>query len=466
MKKLLYFIAYYCIFTLVVFSCSSESDLPGPVPGPDPKDDSTHKEEPDPPISYVFLVEATLSREGILDLPIMWHEDDSLFVTTTDKGKDINTGLHIESISDDKLTARFSTTLDFIPSEETKWQLSSYNPEIDYSSQDGTLDALVDYAVFSANAIGKNPVVEMQARLDVIRVELPNGVKTIECSDGFSTNIELKTLSEANDFVYIAMPDMCSYPILLTAKDESNTVFRCINLIEEKSDAPNRVLDVSIVERPILSASVKTPYGARLRGNFSGITRLGGNNYAVVSDLADNEGWFTFEIPVTDDGEIEYVSKLDFISSGNPCRDLEDITFNPSTNNIWLVAEDDNLITEHQPTGERSGNSLSTSMFTIKVANAGLESLTYNDVTKRYWTTTETGMKMDGGSADPYSKKVRKNKLRLQSYLEDGSVAGQWFYETDVLQKKTTGMAYAFGVSAMCALNDGRLLVMERETLV
>ena len=155
--------------------------------------------------------------------------------------------------------------------------------------------------------------------------------------------------------------------------------------------------------------------------------------------------------------------KNEFIGSGLPNRDLEGIAYNPSSKKMWIAGEQDNVISEHRLSGERTGRVLDTSMFEKACENAGLESLAYNDIAKQYWTTTEAGMRGDGAMATPLGTKRKYNKLRFQSYKADGTISLQFFYETDDYQKNEYGDQYSFGVSALSALDDGRLLVLERE---
>ena len=178
----------------------------------------------------------------------------------------------------------------------------------------------------------------------------------------------------------------------------------------------------------------------------------------IVNQLKD-----TFDIDITREGKISNVVKNEFIGSGLPNRDLEGIAYNPSSKKMWIAGEQDNVISEHRLSGERTGRVLDTSMFEKACENAGLESLAYNDIAKQYWTTTEAGMRGDGAMATPLGTKRKYNKLRFQSYKADGTISQQFFYETDDYQKNEYGDQYSFGVSALCALDDGRLLVLERE---
>lgn len=483
---------YLNILSLVLFlSCGADPDLPdSPDPYPvQPENRDTIPVDTIPVdtipvdtipnlISFLFRVEASITEleDCLLETEeselngstfLKWTEEDSILKVSFVLHDQLNIlALVQDSLSEDKKRAWFSTIIDFIPDDDMEWSFSMSAKKDDFGKQDGRLSTLSQYANLSGKAFGVAPLVTLSHDLKFLEVVLPASVRVIECQGSFSSVIYLDSRSKSNDKVYFAVPQLCTTPIAVSAKNESDIVFRSAYVGKAFDKKTSNITRVSLVERQTFNAVIKHPYKSRLRGNFSGITRIVENNYAVVSDATESEGWYNLEIPIDDSGEIEYVSQKDFVMSYEPQRDLEDIVYNSSTNRVLLVAEDDNLITEHEITGERTGLTLSTSMFAGISANFGLESLTYNNITKRYWTTTEGGLECDGGCASAYRKFHRKNKLRLQSYLEDGSIGGFWFYETDSLQKNIVGIAYAFGVSALCALNDGRLLVMERETLV
>ena len=58
--------------------------------------------------------------------------------------------------------------------------------------------------------------------------------------------------------------------------------------------------------------------------------------------------------------------------------------------------------------------------------------------------------------------------LRLQSFDIDGNPAGRFLYRTEepLVTDPSSAQAYVFGVPAMTALDDGRLIVLEREVYV
>lgn len=465
------------LFVALLASCREEVIEPDtpvtpnpPVPVvpvdtiPDPSvPEDTIPEIPDipDPIRYSFVLSATV------DEYMVWNVDDSLYVHSSLEDQEINFIMHIDSISDDRKSAWFCEILSFEPTDDMQWTIS--RPAIceDFSIQDGTEESLHKFIGLSDICYGKCPQINFCNNIHVLRLTLPDGIETVECVGGFETLLSLPIPSSVNDQVYLAMPDTCAVLPNLVLKKGDGRVARSRKI---KEDDLNRVIkaslvDISLVNHQKISVEAGTPYNAFLQGNFSGITWLGGNKYAIVddNDIAVGEGWYLFDIDISKDGKITNIEKNEFVGSGLPNRDLEGITYNPTSKRMLLSGEKDNVISEHRLSGERTGKFLNTTMFEAANENAGLEALTYNDITKQYWTTTEAGMPGDGGMAHPMRTKRKSNKLRLQSYQADGTLGNQFIYETDEYQKKEYGDSYSFGVSALSALDDGRLLVLERE---
>lgn len=83
--------------------------------------------------------------------------------------------------------------------------------------------------------------------------------------------------------------------------------------------------------------------------------------------------------------------------------------------------------------------------------NRGLEALAYNANTHLFWTTTESPLKED-------------SILRLQSFGDDLQPRESFSYRLDDPDSTFAGNR-VHGVSAMTALDDGSLLILEREAL-
>lgn len=183
-------------------------------------------------------------------------------------------------------------------------------------------------------------------------------------------------------------------------------------------------------------------------GNYSGITALGNNRYAVVSDKSETEGFFILHIE-TDSvkGCITSLENEGFQSSGLPNRDIEGICYRPTTNTVFISGEKDNEVYEYTLDGKRTGQRLEMpDIFKKAGHNYGLESLTYDRKRHLFYTTSERVLKGD-------------SLLRIQSFSDNLKPGFYYYYKPDEpISKK-----HFYGVSELCALEDGRLLVLERQ---
>ena len=203
-------------------------------------------------------------------------------------------------------------------------------------------------------------------------------------------------------------------------------------------------------------------------GNYSGITWLGGNEYAVVCDKARSDGFFIFHINIDPDtGVISHAYSNEFRSSEYANRDMEGITFFPRDTTIFISGEADNRIREYRlDTGKRTGRELNIpDSLQVSAPNYGFESLTYNDKQHHFWTVSERTLPIDGKPSTLKDK--HENVLRLLCFDDNLEMVGMYAYLMDAPNvSPSNGEGYCFGVSDMCALDDGRLLVMEPELFV
>lgn len=186
-------------------------------------------------------------------------------------------------------------------------------------------------------------------------------------------------------------------------------------------------------------------------GNYSGITPLGNDRYAVVNDKSAEDGFFVLRITIdSTKGRISALENEGFRSCGLPNRDVEGICYCPSTNTVFISGEQDNEVYEYALDGQRTGRRLDMPA-TFKQAsnNYGLESLTYDAKRHLFYTTSERPLQGD-------------SLLRIQSFDDNLKPQRFFYYRPDVpISRK-----YFQGVSALCALNDGRLLVLERQVRI
>ena len=195
-------------------------------------------------------------------------------------------------------------------------------------------------------------------------------------------------------------------------------------------------------------------------GQYSGITHVSEDTYAVVHDKAKGGGLFFFTVGFMPDGTIGPVTAFETDAGGASGRDNEDVVYVPETKTLFVSAEGDQSIREYTLDGKETGRKLRIPQELQKCApNAGFEALAYSD--KTFWTTTEAPL--------PGEKRPRMH--RLQSFKLKKLTAGKTcWYQTDEPsvspEEAASAQAYVFGISAMTALPDGRLVVMEREVYV
>lgn len=202
------------------------------------------------------------------------------------------------------------------------------------------------------------------------------------------------------------------------------------------------------------------------KGNYSGLTWLGGDHYAVVSDKASESGFFVFRIQIdTVSGDIKDIVNEGFRSSGEVNKDEEGIAFFPKDSTLWISREADNTVLEYGLNGKQTGRGLSIpSVFSTATPAYSFEALTYNAHTHRFWTTSESTLRPDGRQAD--AKNQVKNRLRFQSFDDSFVAKEQYAYLMDAPDNHSSAANYAMGVPAMAALDNGCLLILEREFLV
>lgn len=183
-------------------------------------------------------------------------------------------------------------------------------------------------------------------------------------------------------------------------------------------------------------------------GNYSGICPIGNNLYAVVNDKAATDGFHVFHIVIDHAvNRIVQISDMGYRSSGLPNRDMEGICYRPSTNTVFISGEQDNQVYEYTLEGQRTGRRLQMPDDIQKAeSNYGLEALTYDTHHRRFLTTTEHPL--------PGEK-----HLRILAFDDSLALQGYYLYQPDVPRRSYQ----THGVSAICALSDGRLFVMERQ---
>ena len=241
-------------------------------------------------------------------------------------------------------------------------------------------------------------------------------------------------------------------------------------------------------------------------GNYSGIAHLHDDIYAVVSDKSDSALYFNFRIQVNPKtGELEQVENLGFtertdgtLNDGKPWLGLEkgfdhEAIVKVSDSTLVIASEGYCRLKEYPI--------LPISADTAKVGyqqnlwesrwpssdfypNYNFESLAFDSIRQYLWTIPESTLRKDGQPATPQNGLA--NRLRLmrldwgkmkedsnkEEYSEqvsskkDSRYMMTYAYQMDQPSTHKKADIYVMGVSELCALPDGQLLVLEREAFI
>lgn len=203
-------------------------------------------------------------------------------------------------------------------------------------------------------------------------------------------------------------------------------------------------------------------------GQYSGIAYIGGSRYAVVHDKLAGGGIVFFDIVLDENGAVTSVTAETAEGTGASSEsglDGEGIAYVPGTpGRLYVSSEATQSVREYDLDGYPTGAAFSvpSDMLSGKItSNNGFEALTYNDVRKRFWTITEAPLLKDA---------TLGRVLRLQGFDSSFEPAERFLYRMDEPSKSSSESAaassYVFGVPALAALDDGRVLVLEREVYV
>ena len=223
-------------------------------------------------------------------------------------------------------------------------------------------------------------------------------------------------------------------------------------------------------------------------GNYSGIAHLHDDIYALVSDKSDSALYFNFRIQVNPKtGELEQVENLGFtertdgtLNDGKPwqgqekgfdheaivkvsdstlvitsegCCRLKEYPVLPTSANAPKISYQQNLWESRWPSSDF-------------YPNYNFESLAFDSVRQYLWTIPESTLRKDGQPAT--SQNGLANQLRLMR-LDWGKLSRYmttYAYQMDQPSTHKKADIYVMGVSELCALPDGQLLVLEREAFI
>jgi len=223
----------------------------------------------------------------------------------------------------------------------------------------------------------------------------------------------------------------------------------------------SQTLPMTVRELPSVNLKKYVP-----SGNYSGITHISENTYAVVSDDNSRDGFFKFNIVLDElTGSLLSVENTGYYSSQTSNRDAECITYNNKRKTLYIGGEKNNSIVEYDLTGKatgvRSGN-----LFPESRNNLGMESLCYDSRHDQLWSITESTLKSDNDGNYSSSTNGVSNMLRLSCFDTNFNKLKEYAYLMDAPENKKKAKLHIMGVSDICILEDGRILVLEREAYI
>ena len=220
-------------------------------------------------------------------------------------------------------------------------------------------------------------------------------------------------------------------------------------------------------------------------GNFkklglSGLTYIGERNgtncYWAVDDEDGN--LYPMSIGTGGDGKIINDAAITFGDRVKMAcaKDMEGCAYDPASGKVWISQETGALIREYDPkTGAISRTAPVPEVMKNYNENRSLEALTISGNGKVMWTCNEEALKCDGSvSSRDTGTVVRLTRFTRKSVYDNWTPAGQWPYLTEPIgsdpcnkfgffvDENSSENVTQSGVSGLCLLPNGTLLVLER----
>ena len=219
-----------------------------------------------------------------------------------------------------------------------------------------------------------------------------------------------------------------------------------------------RIDEVNEISRPEAAGS----------DSFSGIAWVSNDTYLAVTD------WkcAIWELTLSHDPATGNILSCGMKRLSSPVMavDVEGIVFDRSDSSAWIADERAVTIRQYDPvSGKALSGLVDTSLFRGCRKNSGLESLTISGDGLSMWTCTEEALKADGDRATRKAgSDVRLTRFCRTSPKDAWRMAQQRVYRTDTIaggpwyNKKKENVSRC-GISELCVLDDGSVLVLERE---
>ena len=204
-----------------------------------------------------------------------------------------------------------------------------------------------------------------------------------------------------------------------------------------------------------------------MNAGLSGLCYAGGTQFYAVDDSGGVMQPATISVSPAS-GAITAASFASALTLGG--ADLEGIAYNPARNSVLVSDETGATIKEYTLTGTLRSSVNVPTVLTSYRSNFSLESLTVRGDGLEMWTCNEEALYNAGTGVNdgPLSTPSAGSVVRLQRFSRSNvngvwAASGQWAYLTEPYGKDSSlTEAERSGVSDLCVLPDGTLLVLER----
>ena len=236
--------------------------------------------------------------------------------------------------------------------------------------------------------------------------------------------------------------------------------------------------------------ALPTSWMGRPLGGLSGLTRVAGDLYYAVRDNGSQGALFTLRIGV--DRATGAATNCEIVAETKlrGREDLEDVVWDAAAKRVWVCDEHDGSIRAFDPaSGEESARVAVPKVFDAFVFNRSFEALSLRPDGREMWTCNEEALNrreavgrtkhrvvpvaVDTPDVDdgPLSTRAHGSRIRLQKFVRADAAApwtpaGQWASDADSVGGAAFLDKARSGVSDLVCLDDGRLLVLEREMSV
>ena len=189
--------------------------------------------------------------------------------------------------------------------------------------------------------------------------------------------------------------------------------------------------------------------------DLSGIVWTGGDSFYAVSDHKNVLVPLTLKIDLAT-GRIASGEIGEPIPVPSDASDFEGVTYVAAAKTFYISAETGHAVVRFIPGQPRAERMPVPPIFAQARKNLSLESITWDDTAQTFWIANEEALQPDGPLAGPTAGSL----VRLQRLDAQFHPTAQYAWRTEPAAFRFRGAGS--GVSDLCVLPDGSLIVLER----